>query len=65
MPQVAPHIYQEIAFIAYHFHWSYEDILAMEHAERKRWCQQISDINDRMNEDQSNSGIVNLENLQW
>lgn len=41
-------LYREIAFIAYHFHWSYRDILALEHADRRRWCEEISRINDKM-----------------
>ena len=28
-------IYQEVAYIAYHFHWSPEDVLTMEHRERQ------------------------------
>ena len=44
-------LYEEIAFIAYHFHWSYSDILNMEHSERKRWCKEISKINENMNQE--------------
>jgi len=36
---------EEMAFIAYHFHWSRDDLLALEHAERRRWCREISAIN--------------------
>jgi transcriptional antiterminator len=42
-------IYEEVAFIAYHFHWAYEDILNMEHRERQRWCEEISKINRKIN----------------
>lgn len=41
-------LYREIAFIAYHFHWPYQDILALEHADRRRWCEEISRINEAM-----------------
>jgi hypothetical protein len=41
-------IYEEVAFIAYHFHWSHEEIMAMEHRERQRWCAEISKINQRL-----------------
>ena len=40
---------EEVAFIAYHFHWSEMDILQMEHADRRNWVTQISNINRRMN----------------
>jgi len=43
-------IYEEVAFIAYHFHWSQEDVMNMEHRERRRWCEEISKINKRLNE---------------
>jgi hypothetical protein len=39
-----------VAFIAYHFHWSCREILRMEHAERRRWCEEISRINRRLTE---------------
>ena len=41
---------EEVAFVAYHFHWSNAEIIAMEHAERRMWVEQISTINERMNE---------------
>lgn len=44
-------VYEEVAFIAYHFHWPPEDILRMEHPERRRWVGQISRINERSNEE--------------
>jgi len=40
----------EIAYIAYHFHWGIEDILAMEHQERHMWIREISDINRKIND---------------
>jgi uncharacterized protein DUF6760 len=41
---------EEAAFIAYHFHWSYEEILELEHRERRLWCEEISRINRRLGE---------------
>ena len=43
-------LFQEVAFIAYHLHWSKDEILAMPHQERHRWVKEISDINRRLNE---------------
>jgi len=43
-------LYQELAYIAYHFHWSVEEILDMEHAERHIWLRQIARINREINE---------------
>ena len=49
-------LYEEVAFVAYHFGWSREDVLMLPHWERHRWCEEISKINERMNNEQSPSG---------
>ena len=41
-------LYEEVAYIAYHFHWSQDDLLDLEHAERRRYAQEISRINTRI-----------------
>jgi hypothetical protein len=38
-------LYEEMAFIACHFHWSYGELMQLEHRERRRWCREISAIN--------------------
>ena len=38
-------LYEEMAFIAFHFHWSFAEIMQLEHNERRRWCREISAIN--------------------
>lgn len=38
-------LHKEVAFIAYYFHWGYEDVMNMPHEQRRRWCEEISDIN--------------------
>jgi hypothetical protein len=43
-------LYEEVAYIAYHFHWSLDEILNMEHSERQSWLEQIGSINQRLNE---------------
>ena len=42
-------LYQEVAYIAYHFHWPLDDILEMEHRERQIWVREISEINREIN----------------
>jgi hypothetical protein len=44
-------IYEEVAFIAYHFKWSHEEIMNMEHRERRLWCEEISKINGKLNKE--------------
>lgn len=42
-------IYEEVAFLAYHFHWNYETIINMAHEERQEWCNEVSKINNKLN----------------
>ena len=44
-----PALYKEVAFVAYHFHWAPEAVLGLEHGERRKWVEEISAINERMN----------------
>ncbi len=41
-------LYEEVAYVAYHFHWSLDDILNLEHGERHKWIEAISKINQRL-----------------
>ncbi|WP_334310637.1 DUF6760 family protein [Sphaerospermopsis kisseleviana] len=41
-------LYEEVAFIAYHFHWSQDDILNLEHNCRQRWVTEINKINQKL-----------------
>ena len=50
----ASSLYEEMAFIAHHFHWSHSDLMGLDHAERRRWCREISAINRRLNGTPSN-----------
>ncbi|MED5373162.1 MAG: DUF6760 family protein [Myxococcota bacterium] len=38
----------EVAFIAYHLHWSLAEILDLSHQERVAWVGQVSQINRRV-----------------
>jgi len=41
-------LYEEVAYLAYHFHWPLRDILALEHPDRHRWVEEIARINRRL-----------------
>jgi hypothetical protein len=43
-------LHEEMAYIAYHFHWALGDLLDLEHADRRRYADEIARINTRMNE---------------
>ena len=42
-------LFEEVAYIAYHFHWPHEEILSLDHGERRRWVEEIASINERLN----------------
>ena len=42
-------LYREMGFISYYFHWSSQDVMALDHASRRRWCEEISSINSSLN----------------
>lgn len=52
-------IYREVAYIAYHFNWSREDIMSMNHFERQKWIKEIAAINTQINA--SNARISGAE----
>jgi hypothetical protein len=44
-------LHEEVAYIAYHFHWPHDQILNLEHRERARWVGEIARINSRITRD--------------
>lgn len=44
-------IYEEVAFIAYHFHWGLDEVMNLPHKERQKWCEEISEINRKLSEE--------------
>ncbi|MEJ1961453.1 MAG: DUF6760 family protein [Gammaproteobacteria bacterium] len=42
-------LHQEVAYVAYHFHWPQSEILTLPHVDRRRWVREIAGINRRMN----------------
>lgn len=38
-----------MAFLAYHLHWPLDQIMELEHRDRRTWLRQISSINERIN----------------
>ena len=44
-------IYEEVAYVAYHFHWPLNDIPDLEHGQRLRYVQEIAGINTRLSQE--------------
>ncbi len=51
MTYAVDRLYEEVAYLAYHFHWSLDDILDLEHPMRRRFVAEIANINRRLSED--------------
>lgn len=43
-------LYEEVAFIAYYLHWPHEQIMSLEHSDRRRWVAEVSRINQQVNQ---------------
>jgi len=43
-------LYEEVAYVAYHFHWGLDEILDLEHPVRRRFADEIGRINVRLSE---------------
>jgi hypothetical protein len=43
-------IFEEVAYIARYLHWSYDQVMAIDHRERQRWVAEIARTNEALNE---------------
>jgi hypothetical protein len=48
---VADRLFEEVAYVAYHFHWPLGEILDLEHPLRQRFVDEIAHINQRLDEE--------------
>lgn len=42
-------LYREMSFLSYYFHWGREDVMELDHRSRRRWCEEVSNINSSLN----------------
>jgi hypothetical protein len=40
-------IREEVAYLAYYLHWQPQELLGMEHQDRRMWVGQVADIHSR------------------
>ncbi len=50
---------EEVAYIAYHFHWPHDQVMSLEHRQRQEWVREIAKINQRINAESE------AESEQW
>ena len=43
-------IYEEVAYVSYYFHWPLDDVMNMEHNDRRKWVEEIAKINEKLTE---------------
>ena len=43
-------LHEEVAYVAFHLHWSYREVMQLDHFERQRWVAEVARINQRLNE---------------
>jgi hypothetical protein len=43
-------LFQEVAYLAYYFHWPHSEIMDMNHLERLQWVNEVARINKKLNE---------------
>jgi hypothetical protein len=43
-------LYEEVAYVAFHFHWSLGEILDLEHPMRRRFVDEIGQINRQLSQ---------------
>jgi hypothetical protein len=53
-------LYEEITFLAYYLHWPHKEITELSHKERIRYCGEVSNINKKMNGEESKKNIFDI-----
>ena len=38
-----------MTFLSYYLHWPREEVMRLDHQERRRWCREVSDVNRKLN----------------
>ncbi|KPI30507.1 hypothetical protein OK074_6665 [Actinobacteria bacterium OK074] len=49
MTYATDRLHEEIAYVAYHFHWDLDQILDLEHQDRRRYADEIASLVTRAN----------------
>ena len=46
-----------MSFLGYYLHWPHEDLMDLDHRERRRWCSEVSKINGRLSGQRENKNL--------
>lgn len=47
---------EEVAYLSYYLHWSYDEVMKLDHRERQRWVTEVARMNTQINETPSKGG---------
>lgn len=50
MTYASNRLFEEVAYVAYHLHWSFEELLDLEHPIRRRFVEAVDQLNRRAQE---------------
>lgn len=48
----ADRLHQEVAYLSMYLHWPYEQVMRLDHRERRRWVEQVVTMNRERNADE-------------
>jgi hypothetical protein len=51
-------LFEEVAYLAYYFHWPYDQVMCMEHHERRSWVAEVAKINQQLNDASTGRSVV-------
>jgi Family of unknown function (DUF6760) len=44
-------LHEEVAYLAHHLHWSHDELMSMEHLDRRRWVDEVVKMQQRAGDD--------------
>jgi hypothetical protein len=45
-------LHEEVAYLAYHLSWTYQEVMQLDHRERRRWVTEVARITQRTTQPQ-------------
>lgn len=47
-----------MAFLGYYLGWSLDELMSVDHLERRRWCDEVSKIHRELNQEPENPFVI-------
>jgi hypothetical protein len=49
-------LFEEVAYLSSYLHWPYDQVMSIDHRERRRWVAEVSRMNEQLNEQWARRG---------